>query len=372
MTMRRRWIPAGLFAATVMASGVVAMAQGVPSKPPTTAAPDPKASATPAAPASADAEKESLRHFEDAKKFVKALLWDRTRDSALAAFKLKPDPAYGLLLGQAELKTGKPRDAAEHLELFVREAKAATPEEKASAQKLLDEAKVKIGTLIIKVNVEGADVAIDGRVVGRSPLAAPLFVEAGSHEVDVKKGGFDPGKELLAVAPATESEMEFALAALAVEAEPVKDEPKKKEEPPPPPFKSPKWRTYGMIGGGALTALGLGLGIGLMVGASGKGDEADAQLAEIARTTPNTYGLCGGTGFPLNAAACAKQRDTLATQDAMKNGAVAGFVIGGVAAVGTLGLFLLPRTPFGRKLMGVNVVPVFGGGQTGGMVVGSF
>ncbi|MRG91614.1 PEGA domain-containing protein [Polyangium spumosum] len=376
MTMRRgRWWAAGLLVTGVWTSTPSVWAQGAPGK---AATPDKGAAAAPAtptptpAPSPADADKESARLFEDAKKAHKAFQWDKARDAALAAFKLKPDPAYGLILGQSELQTGKPRDAAEHLELFVREAKSATAIEKQTAQKLLDDAKLKLGTLIIKVNVEGADVSIDGKAVGRSPLVAPLFVDPGSHEVEVKKFGFDPGKELLAVAPATESEMEFALAALPAEPETKQPEPPKKEEPKPPPLPSPKWRTYGMIGGAGLTVIGLGLGVGLTMMANGKSDEADQQLALLRQTTPTTSGLCGAGGFAPNAAGCAKLKDTLSSQDAYTNGAMVGYVIGGVAAIGTLGLFLLPRTPFGRKMMGVNVVPVVGGGQTGGMVVGSF
>ncbi|MDI1449425.1 PEGA domain-containing protein [Polyangium sp. 6x1] len=379
MTMRRgRWWAAGLLMTGVWTSTPAVWAQGAPGKPATPdkgaaapATPAPAATPTPA-PSPADADKESVRLFEEAKKAHKNFLWDKARDAALAAFKLKPDPAYGLVLGQSELQTGKPRDAAEHLELYVREAKSATAIEKQAAQKLLDEAKLKLGTLIIKANVEGADVLVDGRAVGRSPLAAPVFVEPGSHEIEVKKFGFDPGKELLAVAPATESEMEFALAPMPSEPEKAEPEPKKKEEPKPPPLPSPKWRTYGMIGGAGLTVIGLGLGVGLTMMANGKSDEADQQLTLLRQTTPTTSGLCGAGGFAPNAAGCAKLKDTLSSQDAYANGALAGYVIGGVAAIGTVGLFLLPRTPFGRKLMGVNVVPVLGAGQTGGMVVGSF
>ncbi|MDI1435084.1 MULTISPECIES: PEGA domain-containing protein [Polyangium] len=373
MTMRRgRWWAAGLLVTGIWTSTPAAWAQGAPGKP---ATPD-KGAAAPAtptpAPSPADADKESVRLFEDAKKAHKAFQWDKARDAALAAFKLKPDPAYGLILGQSELQTGKPRDAAEHLELFVREAKSATSIEKQAAQKLLDEAKGKLGTLVIHANVEGADVVVDGRAVGRTPLAAPVFVDPGSHEIEVKKFGFDPGKELLAVAPATESEMEFALAPLAAEPDKPEPEKKPKEEPKPPPLPSPKWRTYGMIGGAGLTVIGLGLGVGLTMMANSKSDEADQQLMILRQTTPTTSGLCGAGGFVPNAAGCAKLKDTLSSQDAAANGAIAGYVIGGVAAIGTLGLFLLPRTPLGRKLMGVNVVPVLGAGQTGGMVVGSF
>jgi hypothetical protein len=112
----------------------------------------------------------------------------------------------------------------------------------------------------------------------------------------------------------------------------------------------------------------------LTVAANGKSAEADERLAALRRNTPTTSGVCGTNGFLLNQGGCAELKKTLSTQDAMANGAMAGYIIGGVAALGTVGLYFLPKTSFGRK-MGVNVMPVLpvmGGDQAGGMVVGSF
>ncbi|HRI72632.1 MAG TPA: hypothetical protein PK156_50695, partial [Polyangium sp.] len=85
------------------------------------------------------------------------------------------------------------------------------------------------------------------------------------------------------------------------------------------------------------------------------------------------HGVCGGANpFTPNQAGCARLSDTLSSQDARANGAIAGFVIAGVGAVGTVGLFLLPKTPFGRKMMGMNIAPVIGYDRMGGMLTGSF
>lgn len=119
--------------------------------------------------------------------------------------------------------------------------------------------------------------------------------------------------------------------------------------------------------------LGLGLGIGLKVSAGTKGEEADAQLAELVKTTPNTYSVCGPNQFQPNAAGCARLTDTLASQDARNNGAVFGFVLAGIGAVGTAGLILLPKFPAGRKMMtGMKITPVIGLDRMGGTITGSF
>lgn len=330
---------------------------------------DPKA-ATPA-PAT-DAEKELARLLDDAKKNFKAGQYDKAREQAAAAYKLKADYATLLLLAQAEAKSNKPRDAAEHVEVFLRENKAASADDRQTAQKLFEEVTAKLATWTVKVSVDGAEVYLDNKLVGKSPLPGPLFVDPNTHEVEARKEGFKPEKEMLVASPNTESDSTLVMKPVPVEVKPKEIVPKETPIPEPPPPPSPAWRTYGMIGGGALTVLGLGLGIGLSVSASGKGEEADAQKAEIKRTTPNTYDLCGPNQFQPNAAACAQLAEKLSSQDSRANGAVAGFVIAGVGAVGTLGLFLLPKLPFGRKLMGMQIAPVIGSDRMGGMMSGSF
>jgi len=371
MAMRRgRWWATALLVTGVMTGAPGVMAQGAQGKPAAADKGAPAAAPTPGAPV--DADKEATRLVDEGKKAAKAGQWEKARESLAAAYKLKPDPALALPLGQAELKSSKARDAAEHLDLFLRDAKAASAEEKATAQKLLDDAKGRVAAWYVSTNIEGAEVTLDGKPVGQTPLPGPLYLDPGAHELEVKKAGYQPATEQIAAGPGNGYETVVELAPAAEpKVEPPPPPPEKKEkEPPPPP--SPKWRTYGMIGGAGLAVVGLGLGVGLTMAANGKSDEADQKLADIAKRTPNTYGLCGATGFAPNKTACADLKDTLASQDAYANGAMVGYVIGGVAAVGTLGLFLLPKLPFGRKLMGVNVVPVLGGGQTGGVVTGSF
>ncbi len=417
--MLRRWVPAGLLVASVVGTSPTILAQTAPTKtgatttakpatsattaakpaattakpvdPKATKPTDPKAAATTTTAATAtppadakapdpkagagspltDAEKELVRLLDDAKKSFKAGQYEKARELYSAAYKQKADNATLLLLAQAESKSSRSRDAAEHLELYLREAKMASADDRQTAQKLFEEVTAKLATWYVKVSVDGADVYLDGKLVGKSPLAAPLFVEPNTHEVEAKKEGYLPEKDMLVAAPNTESETTLGMKPAPVEITPKPIVPEEKPLPKPPP-PSPAWRTYGIIGGGALTVLGLGLGIGLTVSSGGKGDEADAQLADLRKTTPNTYTVCGPTQFTPNQVGCAKLADTLSSQDARANGAIVGFVIAGIGAVGTVGLILLPKLPVGRKLMGMKIAPVIGFDRLGGTVSGSF
>ena len=59
----------------------------------------------------------------------------------------------------------------------------------------------KTGTLSLHVEEAGADVQLDGKALGTSPLAALTRVAAGAHEVHVTKAGFVPFVSHVDVAP---------------------------------------------------------------------------------------------------------------------------------------------------------------------------
>ena len=61
---------------------------------------------------------------------------------------------------------------------------------KAQAQARLKELAAQTGYVSIRVNEAGADVSIDGKAIGKSPVAALIRVTAGPHKVDVTKPSF--------------------------------------------------------------------------------------------------------------------------------------------------------------------------------------
>ena len=120
--------------------------------------------------------KEGVTAF-DAGKFEEARL------AFLQAYALKRHPAVLLNLGLSELKSNHPVDAGNHLTQFLRDAKDASPEQRQTAQASIEEAKRRTAYLVIAVDQPNADVSVDGTLVGRSPLADPVFVEPGLRTV---------------------------------------------------------------------------------------------------------------------------------------------------------------------------------------------
>lgn len=133
-------------------------------------------------------------------------------------------------------------------------------------------------TLAIQVDQPGADIAIDGRSIGKAPLAAPIRLGLGDHEVRVSLEGFETAVVAVNLGPAQAASTKVTLAppvpvapalppalAAAPQAEPPPN-----VTPPPEPVATDSepghLTTVGMIttGAGALLLAG-GAATGLWV-----------------------------------------------------------------------------------------------------------
>jgi hypothetical protein len=96
------------------------------------------------------------------------------------------NPAFDAvtLLGQAELNLEKYRDAATHLEFALRHTPKAKLDVAGPMIRMdLAEAKKHIVSLTVKVIQAGADITIDGELIGRSPLGHEVYVEPQRHTI---------------------------------------------------------------------------------------------------------------------------------------------------------------------------------------------
>lgn len=126
--------------------------------------------------------KEGVAYF-DKKDFAKA------RVAFLQAYALKKHPAVLLNLAQSELRSGHEADAAKHFAQYLRDYKDATDAERQGAETGLTAAKALVAEVALEVDATGAEVYVDGDLEGPSPLAGPIFLSPGSHELLAKKEG---------------------------------------------------------------------------------------------------------------------------------------------------------------------------------------
>ena len=89
------------------------------------------------------------------------------------------------------------------------------PEESAEATREISALQSRVGTLVIRANVDGATVVVDGRERGKTPLREPVVVLPGTRLVRVAKEGFAPFEARPIVAQKSSVAVEVRLDALA-------------------------------------------------------------------------------------------------------------------------------------------------------------
>jgi hypothetical protein len=175
---KRSWAAAwGVLGCWLLVCDGDAWAQGQPAP----AAP----SSAQAAPAGDAAEK----HYEAGVGYAKAVKWAEAREEFRQAYEASPKLKSLAGLIKAEIAIGLKAKAATHLVAMLRRRSELDPNTLAEAEAKLAELRTQIGAATITVNAEGAEVVVDGEVVGRSPIADEVFVEAGPRKFQARKAG---------------------------------------------------------------------------------------------------------------------------------------------------------------------------------------
>ncbi|HEY2513213.1 MAG TPA: PEGA domain-containing protein [Polyangiaceae bacterium] len=171
----------------------------------------PAAAPAPASPVTSGAGAKALVAAGD--KAAKAKDWAGAEAQYKAALAAQPSaPALeGLAGAQYELKNSG--ESYESYDRLLKDYGATLPAAaKKRAEARLKELAAVTGYVSIRVNESGADVNLDGKLLGTSPVAALVRVTAGPHKVDVSKAGFAPVSKTPNVGPNGKEIVEVTLA----------------------------------------------------------------------------------------------------------------------------------------------------------------
>jgi hypothetical protein len=118
-----------------------------------------------------------------------------------AAWVLYQSYDIAMQLGGVELEQEKHREAAEHLSYAQANIPAgAKPETRESIALRLKGALAKVTALHVEVTRDGAEVLIDGAIIGRSPVKDALYVDPGPHTIAARLDGTKAERTIDAVA----------------------------------------------------------------------------------------------------------------------------------------------------------------------------
>ena len=111
----------------------------------------------------------------------------------VAARALEDSLDVELAIADGTAQLGKPVQSHAALSAFIAERRASlTAEERARAEAKLLELQAASAQLALEVSELGAEIQLDGVVVGQSPLPAPLPANPGAHRIGLTKPGFLP------------------------------------------------------------------------------------------------------------------------------------------------------------------------------------
>lgn len=232
---------------------------------------------------------------------------------------------------------------------------------KAATEKIAQLDK-RIPSLVLRIDGapgEALVATIDAIRLPTAELSSPQKLNPGPHEIVIKAPEYPTVRRTVTLKDG--------------EAEPVEVPVTLVSEAVVGPAGAPAdmaWRRWAILGAGGAAVAGLGVGVGLNLAANAKLRDAQSQLDAMAKNTSTVYFVCGDHGDPKNAAGCTKLKDTLHANDALARGAVAGYVIGGVATAATVVFLVWPK--LAPKRMGIQLTPMFGSSSGGALISGAF
>ena len=126
-----------------------------------------------------------LRFQEGVDLFDKGM-YEEARAAFLQAYALKKHPAVLLNLAFSELRSQRPADAARHFSEFLRDTPDISPDQRESATTGLALARSRTSRVEVNTDVRGAEVFVDGVLVGQTPLPEPVDVTPGVRSIEVR------------------------------------------------------------------------------------------------------------------------------------------------------------------------------------------
>jgi hypothetical protein len=149
-----------------------------------------------------------------------------------AAYAAYPSPKLMFNIGQADRDLSRPVEALAAFEKFLAGDTNASSETSADARKSVAELREKLGQIRVECEKPGAEVNVDGKNIGLTPLPEPIWATPGHHQVTASHASATPALENVEVTAGSVRTVTLHLRPLAL---PVAAEPVRAPEPVPPP-----------------------------------------------------------------------------------------------------------------------------------------
>jgi tetratricopeptide (TPR) repeat protein len=128
------------------------------------------------------------------------------------AYEISRNPRTAAQLGLCELELGSYLAAERHLaEALASPDHPWIARNRSTLKRQLDVATAKIGELALSVSPANAEILLNKKPVDRTLLGAPLRLDKGPVEVEVRSPGYEPAHETITIVGARREQRAFAL-----------------------------------------------------------------------------------------------------------------------------------------------------------------
>jgi tetratricopeptide (TPR) repeat protein len=156
----------------------------------------------------------AAKHFENGFALASQGDFEAALEEFNQAYAASPHFSVLYNIGQADIALGRPVGAIETLSRYLDEAGDQIPaERRRQVSTQIATLEARLAHLSIRTDHPGVQIAVDGRAVGRTPLAGAIEVAAGRHEIMASYDGAQKMSRTVAVAEAELRVLEFRVPA---------------------------------------------------------------------------------------------------------------------------------------------------------------
>src|SRR4051812_40815158 len=138
--------------------------------------------------------------YQQGKEAIKAQRWVDAKTKLTDAWTIRPSYDVALSLSQAEFNLDHFAESAQYLAYYFRNVSAKeNANNLANAKQAFEAAKAKVGSVQVTAP-RGAEILVDGKVVGTAPMDTNAFVMPGKRVFEARLGDGKARQEVQAVA----------------------------------------------------------------------------------------------------------------------------------------------------------------------------
>ena len=159
-----------------------------------------------------DIKKKAKEHFETGLRLYEDGDYSLALIEFERAYSYVPDFRVLYNIGQVSIQLARYARAAQALEQYLKHGGAKIPAARVtSVHNDLKMLEGRTAHLMVKSNVDDAEILLDDSILSKTPVTEPLLVDAGEHRVTVQRAGYASRTERLVLAGRDESMLQIDL-----------------------------------------------------------------------------------------------------------------------------------------------------------------